>query len=192
MKSFLFFFVFQWCLFNGIGLIILMPIRYIISLVLWLLFLLKDNLCVSFIFQFLKCTKSMGNNGWQLCASVCIQIKAFWLYGCRWILQVHQKYRKSCLPFLNFKYNFLPHLGSKNTLAKYIREPMEIFSGPIPAMLSFRVDLICGNWWYNATGIKVWRQIWHESHDFTTLTFSYKWYPRGRSGLKEQTWKIFK
>lgn len=62
-----------------------------------------------------------------------------------WILQVHQKYRKSSLPFLSFRCNFLPHLGDKNTLAKYIQEPMEIFWGPITDMLSFRVDLICGN-----------------------------------------------
>ena len=51
----------------------------------------------------------------------------------------------SSFPFLSFRCNFLPHLGNKNTLAKYIQEPMEIFWGPIPDMLSFRVDLICGN-----------------------------------------------
>ena len=63
----------------------------------------------------------------------------------RWILQVHQIYRKSSLPLLSFRCNFLSHLGNKNTLAEYIQEPREIFWGSIPDMLSFRVDLICGN-----------------------------------------------
>ena len=55
---------------------ILVPVTGITSLVLWLIFLPKDNLCVCFIFQFLKWTMSIDNKVWPLCACVCIQINA--------------------------------------------------------------------------------------------------------------------
>lgn len=114
----------QWYLFSWIVLNILMPIRCIISSVLQLIFLPRDNLCVSFVFPSLKglisvCILRTVRYGIRVhvcvcvCECMCIQIKVFWLCGCRWILQVPQKYRKLSLSCLDFKYNFLPCLGRK-------------------------------------------------------------------------------
>lgn len=44
---------------------------------------------------------------------------------------------------------FLPCLGNKITLTKYIQEPIERFWVPIPETPSFGIDLVHRNCWYN-------------------------------------------
>jgi hypothetical protein len=50
-------------------------------------------------------------------------------------------HQKSYLPFLDFKYHFLPCLGDKNILPEYIQVPVGILWGSTPGTTSFRADL---------------------------------------------------
>lgn len=150
----------QWYLFSWIVLNILMLIRCIISSVLQLIFLPRDNLCVSFVFPSLKglisvCILRTIRYGIRVHVCVCMWVYVY-VHSDKSILTLWMQVDSPSSPEIQkvvfalsgLQIQFLAMSRKKSALTKSIWEPMERFWGPIPDPLSFGVDLVCGNCWY--------------------------------------------